>query len=499
MTIGDTPHPSIHIKLKSRRKEQQEYLYHDKDSMDCQIWGFGSMSGEGCLSRGYCVPRTILDRGNDWIQRNPLGRTGARLPKLFAVMVVLSLGLLVLAAAILGGLPSAYVPNAIMQPSKLLADPGDTSSITITSGTGFFKHVTSSVKSIDVMPATSVTGTVTMTTINTWASSAQMPLIGTASWGTHSSSYWTISNWIGTGTNSYVATVSISSPATPGTYYLVFAFRAETSGAYVASATNYAVGTPTWNDGNDIASFSASQISDAQSNGRTLNPWLMTGGVYQSLNVPADAIVINVGIDQGATSTVRITSGTGTFSSVSSSNKQISVVEGSSISGSLTMTCTNQWAGSAIVPLIWTPSWGSHSSSYVTAVVDIAAGSSTQTVSLTITASSPGTYYIIFAFRAETTGAYVASATNWPVGSPVWDDGNDIAGYSSAQISDAQNLGRTLDDWLFDLGKETVWVPSDAITINIVAIPEFSGLLVPLMGTVTLVLVAVYIADSRRK
>jgi len=76
-----------------------------------------------------------------------------------------------------------------------------------------------------------------------------------------------------------------------------------------------------------------------------------------------------------------------------------------------------------------------------------------------------GIYYIIFAFRGELTGAQMASATNWPLGYEVWNDGNDIADFSSTQISEAQQNGVTVVNWLYTSGYLPTYTPACAITL----------------------------------
>lgn len=201
---------------------------------------------------------------------------------------------------------SLFVGMVLVSDTAMAADPGDTSYIHITSGTGSFSAISTSNKQISVAPGSSITGSITMSTTNSWASSASTRLIGTSNWGTHSSSYWTVGS-VATGSNSYTSSgVSLTAPSSAGTYYLIFAFRAETSGGAVASATNWATGSPIWNDGNDIADFTSTQVSQAQSYGQAAVDWCMTTG-YTLVNVPSDAIVINV---QSSSGSITVTSPT---------------------------------------------------------------------------------------------------------------------------------------------------------------------------------------------
>jgi hypothetical protein len=176
----------------------------------------------------------------------------------------------------------------------------------IVSGTGMFSSISLANKIITVSPGQSLTGTITLNANNALAPDAVAPLIGTTSWGDHSSSWWLINGWIQTGSSTQTANVNVTAPTTPGTYYLLFAFQGELTGDQVASATNWAVGYDVWNDGNDIAGFSADQIAQAQEDGVTLDNRLYTWGYLESCQ-PSDAIEIIVGSSPTATGNLTVT------------------------------------------------------------------------------------------------------------------------------------------------------------------------------------------------
>lgn len=56
-------------------------------------------------------------------------------------------------------------------------------------------------------------------------------------------------------------------PATPGRYRLVFVFDAETEMHYIASNTNWATGSPAWNDGNDLVDLPEETLARMDSTG----------------------------------------------------------------------------------------------------------------------------------------------------------------------------------------------------------------------------------------
>jgi hypothetical protein len=165
-------------------------------------------------------------------------------------------------------------------------------------------------------------------------------------------------------------------------------------------------------------------------------------------------------------STLRIVSGSGTFSSVSATSLTIAVSPGQMLNGSVTLNAYNNWSNGAIVPLIGTPSWGNDSTSWWLINGNIPMGISAYTTNIDLSAPlQPGIYYIIFAFRGEVSGDQVASATNWPVGHDVWNDGNDIAEFNATQIALAQQNGVTVDNWLYTNGYQPTYVPADAIKV----------------------------------
>jgi hypothetical protein len=171
-------------------------------------------------------------------------------------------------------------------------------------------------------------------------------------------------------------------------------------------------------------------------------------------------------------STLLLSSGSGTFESVSAANPTIYVSPGQLLSGTVTLIANNNIPPNCVVPLIGTSSWGENSNSWWLIHSWLPYGSSTQTASVNLQApSEAGTYYIIFAFRGELTGDQMASATNWNVGYLVWNDGNDIADFSSTQISEAQQNGVTVVNWLYAEGYLLTYTPACAITVVVGGTP----------------------------
>lgn len=165
--------------------------------------------------------------------------------------------------------------------------------------------------------------------------------------------------------------------------------------------------------------------------------------------------------------TLRIISGTGAFSELSPAEKSLRVTPGQVLVGTVTPAAHNGFPSDAVTPLIWTPSWGSHRTSWRLINRWIPVGDSLYVASLNLSApEASGTYFIAFAFNGELTGAQVASATNWATRRVVWDDCNDIAQLGAAQIAEAQKCGFTIDNRLLTDGYKLSYLPMDAVYIS---------------------------------
>lgn len=166
---------------------------------------------------------------------------------------------------------------------------------------------------------------------------------------------------------------------------------------------------------------------------------------------------------------IQIVSGTEAFAAVRDGNKALSVAPGSLLQGSVTLRVINGGPGFALAPLIQTPSWGSHETSW-SFIGNVSPGESQFIAQVQVHAPlQPGAYHILFAFQLETNGGSVASATNWARRNNIWNDGNDIADFNSYQIQQAQQLGCAINPWLTETGLQPAYVPADAITVDVAA------------------------------
>ena len=69
----------------------------------------------------------------------------------------------------------------------------------------------------------------------------------------HRFGFWSVNKWIRYGEGIYDSQIDVIAPTQAGIYYIFLVFDAELEDFYVASGTDWPVGHPEWDDGNDIA------------------------------------------------------------------------------------------------------------------------------------------------------------------------------------------------------------------------------------------------------
>ena len=126
---------------------------------------------------------------------------------------------------------------------------------------------------ISVTSGEAISGVAIIAVTNAHRSHAVFPVGATPSWGPHESSYWTIDGWAAaSATTEYEVPINLTAPMEPGTYAIIFAAAAETSLAHVMSATHWASGSPTWDDGDDIAGWNTLNWDSAIRHGFVIAP-----------------------------------------------------------------------------------------------------------------------------------------------------------------------------------------------------------------------------------
>ena len=220
-----------------------------------------------------------------------------------------------------------------------------------------------------------------------------------------------------------------------------------------------------WGGSANDSSASAAQ-PETETNAPTAPPRKLANEVAATRDVDC----LGVGSEQirnNTHGTVRIVRGTGDFDKIDSGHKNMAVGPGADLQGTVTIEALNRGPGFAVAPIIVTPSWGDHSTSW-RLIGYLPVGGVTHEVKMSLRAPlEPGTYHILFAFQLELQGGNVASGTNWSGYGNVWNDGNDIAEFNDSQIQSAQRWGCAVDSWLMPEGPQLFYVPADAITLEV--------------------------------
>ena len=131
-----------------------------------------------------------------------------------------------------------------------------------------------------------------------------------------------------------------------------------------------------------------------------------------------------------------------------SRQRTVEAPRGGPISGTVTIRASI-FAGQASVLLVAVPTWGNRARDFVV-MRSLPPDAYDQPLTVPFHIRAPekaGRYHLILAAGTETTGEFVASGTNWLVGTPRWFDGNDIADWTEAQVAQANREGRTRTRW----------------------------------------------------
>ncbi len=246
---------------------------------------------------------------------------------------------------------------------------------------------------------------------------------------------------------------------------------------------------------NQSVTFDASSSYDPDGGEITEYWWNVSGTVYTAqkfnhtfTNPGEKYVFLQVKDDEGDTNStvkwikvgpenwyakdsyVKLISGTLANQDISSSNPEITVSPDKQISGSFDISVKNTGHSGSIFPIVATPNWGPHESSYWSITGHQAPSIKNHTVNVDLIAPlKPGFYYIIVAGQWELSAANVASGTNWGVGENHWNDGNDLGDWSTSKIEEAINSGLVIADWEKVDGMVKMYVPATAIRVKVVA------------------------------
>ncbi len=171
------------------------------------------------------------------------------------------------------------------------------------------------------------------------------------------------------------------------------------------------------------------------------------------------------------TSYLKLVSGLVNGQSISPLSRTVSVEAGGSIFGQFSVLINSTFSSGSAIAMGMTPSWGSHATSFVALPGFVSpVTDQVRNISLSLTApATPGTYYLIVAFNTENTAAQVMSCSNWTLGNPVWDNGDDVADWTPDIIQEANSSGRVLVNYLYPspVGNQPIKIPATAIILQV--------------------------------
>jgi len=149
------------------------------------------------------------------------------------------------------------------------------------------------------------------------------------------------------------------------------------------------------------------------------------------------------------TPTIRLLTTTLNDRTIDGSTPSFTVPAGAHIKGRARIQLHNPHSERATFPIVYVPSWGSRSSSFVTVTPSAPSGDSERWVEITLPPPPrQGVHHIVVAGAAEKEAAHVASGTNWAAGVPIWDNDTDIAGWTPELIETAMRYGAVAPPWL---------------------------------------------------
>jgi hypothetical protein len=146
----------------------------------------------------------------------------------------------------------------------------------------------------------------------------------------------------------------------------------------------------------------------------------------------------------------------------------VTVATGRAIRGTLHVVVHNAHESAAEFPIIVTPTWGDHATSWRSASASTPTGTSRLRIAVDLIGPSvPGEYAIIVAGAAEARPEFVASGTNWPQLSPQWNNGTDIASWTTGRIETLVTSGAAIAPWVGGSGRQReVAVAATAVRVR---------------------------------
>lgn len=130
---------------------------------------------------------------------------------------------------------------------------------------------------------------------------------------------------------------------------------------------------------------------------------------------------------------------------VNASVPQITIGKDQTLAGTIRIRVENGHSANAAVPIVYTPTWGPHETSFTVVSLSSPVGVKEYDVAINFPGpKAPGTYYLVFASAGQTDAHYVASVTSWLNGTSVWNDGNDLADLTEPDFASVRRDGALL-------------------------------------------------------
>jgi hypothetical protein len=344
------------------------------------------------------------------------------------------------------------------------------SQVTIVSGTLNGQPIDPASPRAMTTPGTSLTGTVRIRVTNTGPNNDVFPVAWTPSWGAdHSNIGHSITSHQAPGTTEYEVPVNVTTSSTEGVGYLFFAAQWEMSYGNVLSCTAWNMPGNLWNDGRDVADWSSTHAQQAMSRGWVCSAWnIVTGAITQG--VPATAIKVENSCSLPFSgSQIAIVGGTLNGRDLDPSAPRIEIAPQGQITGTVRIRVKNTGPSNDVFPVAWTPSWGADHAAIARRIASHQTPGTTEyDVPINLTAdSTSGTQHVFFAAQWEMSGSNVLSCTAWNLPGNLWNDGRDVADWSSDQAQQAMSRGWVCSEWNILTGVITQGVPAAALQIDV--------------------------------
>jgi len=126
-------------------------------------------------------------------------------------------------------------------------------------------------------------------------------------------------------------------------------------------------------------------------------------------------------------------------------SRTLSLAPNDSVIGEVLLRYNTDWAAASVM-LAAVPTWGDRRKNYISLGPLVTPGRDLRRENhIRLQApSAPGCYRLVFAFQAEDDVRYIVSGTNWAIGRPIWDDGNDIMDWGAREFREADSAGIVL-------------------------------------------------------